>query len=696
MGSSSRSAASGWRRRSTASCCARRVTSVATRSAAAQRAPASVAGPRLSSSDRPGGRWQPARRRDDGECTWDDRSGDRGLPVPGRPFRPPATGQPGIDRVIGVDVVPPPHAIGDAEFVRADIRNPMIGKIIAQADVDTVAHMNVIATPISAGGRVSQKEINVIGTMQLLAACQKAPGIRRLVVKSSAAVYGSSPRDPAMFTEDMGPKALPRAGFGKDSVEVEGYVRGFSRRRPDVEISMLRLANVIGPGISTTLTDYFCLPVDPGAVRLRRPPAVRARGRLAAGDAAGDDRPPGRHRQRRRRRRHHRPAGRAPGRPARRCPSRWRPPGCSASSSGAPGSPTSPHDQMQYLAFGRGMDTTRMRQVAAPRAGVHHARGLRGLRRPGRHRTAGPGGARQPRPTASPARPPAPGPRRCPRRGAPDGRSGRRADPRRCGRGRGPAPGAAAGRARRRRRAGQRGARPAPPYAAAQRPGRRGPRCRRRRYWRPRAPPAPPGGARLRPGRHAAVGRPRRDAARRRPPAPAGAARPAVRLGKAAPASGPRPPARAPAGRAARAAPPVRAAATGPDRGAQPTSPSRRPDACRPARRGAAPALRPRGARPRRASPCCGCRRRGLRLSGRTSSARSRHPRLPAPPAVRRLHRRRVRLRRGLHRARLPAAAAPALPLVVPRRGPRHREHPRSRAARWSWPTTPARSRWTR
>jgi len=173
------------------------------------------------------------------------------------------TAQPGIERVIGIDVVPPPHDIGDAEFVRADIRNPMIARIISQAQVDTVVHMNVIATPLSAGGRVSQKDINVIGTMQLLAACQKAPSIRRLVVKSSAAVYGSSPRDPAMFAEDMGPKALPRAGFGKDSVEVEGYVRGFSRRRADVEISMLRMASIVGPGLRTGLSDYLTLPVVP-------------------------------------------------------------------------------------------------------------------------------------------------------------------------------------------------------------------------------------------------------------------------------------------------------------------------------------------------------------------------------------------------------------------------------------------------
>lgn len=173
------------------------------------------------------------------------------------------TADPAVSQVIGVDVVPPPHDIGDADFVRADIRNPVIAKVIARANVDTVVHMNVIATPTSAGGRVSMKEINVIGTMQLLAACQKAPSVRRLVVKSTAGVYGSSSRDPALFTEDTGAKALPRSGWGKDSVEVEGYVRGFSRRRPDVDVVTLRLANFIGPGVRTALTDYFSLPVIP-------------------------------------------------------------------------------------------------------------------------------------------------------------------------------------------------------------------------------------------------------------------------------------------------------------------------------------------------------------------------------------------------------------------------------------------------
>jgi UDP-glucose 4-epimerase len=172
-----------------------------------------------------------------------------------------------IDRVIGVDTVPPARdlrtALGRTEFVRADIRNPLIAKVITTAQVDTVVHLNITAMPRSAGGRASMKEMNVIGTMQLLAACQKSASLQRLVVKSSTAVYGSSARDPALFTEDMEPKRLPRSGFAKDAVEVEGYVRGFARRRPDVSVGVLRFTDVIGPGADSLLLRYLRLPVVP-------------------------------------------------------------------------------------------------------------------------------------------------------------------------------------------------------------------------------------------------------------------------------------------------------------------------------------------------------------------------------------------------------------------------------------------------
>ena len=172
-----------------------------------------------------------------------------------------------IERVLGVDTIAPDvetaERIGRTEFVRADIRNPLIAKIIADAGVDTVVHMSVLANPAGPGGRASMKELNVIGSMQLLAACQKAPTVRKLVVRSSTTVYGASPRDPAVFTEDIQAKQSPPSGYAKDASEVEGYVRGFARRRPDVIVTTLRLASMLSPQIDTPLTRYFALPVVP-------------------------------------------------------------------------------------------------------------------------------------------------------------------------------------------------------------------------------------------------------------------------------------------------------------------------------------------------------------------------------------------------------------------------------------------------
>src|SRR5690349_12893345 len=170
---------------------------------------------------------------------------------------------PSVARVIGVDVVPPRGDVGDVSFVRADIRNPVIAKVIAKENVDTVVHMSVISTPGSAGGRGMMKELNVIGTMQLLAACQKAPSVEHLVVKSTTTMYGASSRDPAMFTEDMQPRRAPGSGYAKDVAEIESYVRGFARRRPDVRVTTLRCANVIGAHVVSPLTSYFRLPVVP-------------------------------------------------------------------------------------------------------------------------------------------------------------------------------------------------------------------------------------------------------------------------------------------------------------------------------------------------------------------------------------------------------------------------------------------------
>ncbi len=200
---------------------------------------------------------------------------------------------PGVARVIGVDAtLPEPAArtrMGGAEFARADIRNPLISRVLEAAGVDTVVHASASATPASAQARTLAKEMNVLGTMQLLAACQRYPGVRSLIVRSTTAVYGQSSKDPAICTEATEPRSVPGRGPARDAIDIEGYVRGFARRRPDVRVAVPRLAEIVGPTVQTPLTRYFSLtPVVPTVLghdvrlqlrpRVRRRPAARAPG----------------------------------------------------------------------------------------------------------------------------------------------------------------------------------------------------------------------------------------------------------------------------------------------------------------------------------------------------------------------------------------------------------------------------------
>ena len=89
--------------------------------------------------------------------------------------------------------------------------------------------------------------------------------MRRVVLKSTSEVYGSNPHDPVVHTEDGSSRRPPREGFARDSVDIEGYARGLGRRRPDIAVTILRLANMIGPAMDTALARYLAGPVVPTA-----------------------------------------------------------------------------------------------------------------------------------------------------------------------------------------------------------------------------------------------------------------------------------------------------------------------------------------------------------------------------------------------------------------------------------------------
>ena len=171
-----------------------------------------------------------------------------------------------ITEIIGVDDREPSVPLERTEFVRADLRDPLVSRIVATTAVDTVVHTATLAGPGAAGGRTRMKERNVIGAMQLLAACQQSPDVRSFVLKSSTAVYGSDHADPALFREEQTPTPPPSSGFAADAAEIEGYARAFARRRSDATVTILRFANFLGGQMDSVLGSFFALPVVPSVL----------------------------------------------------------------------------------------------------------------------------------------------------------------------------------------------------------------------------------------------------------------------------------------------------------------------------------------------------------------------------------------------------------------------------------------------
>lgn len=170
---------------------------------------------------------------------------------------------PEFEYVAGLDTRRPSTDLGRTEFIDADIRDPAIAGIVPAAAVDTVVHNQIVRRPGRGMSSATMHDVNVIGSLQLLTACENTPEIRNIVVRGSAGVYGSEPQAPQFFTEDMARLYPLRTRFQRDVAEIENLFATFARRHPDVVCTMLRYQPAIGPSLDTQVARYLSLPVAP-------------------------------------------------------------------------------------------------------------------------------------------------------------------------------------------------------------------------------------------------------------------------------------------------------------------------------------------------------------------------------------------------------------------------------------------------
>ena len=168
-----------------------------------------------------------------------------------------------VDHVVGLDTRPPRARLKRTEVIDADIRDPRIAALLAPTRVDTVVHEQIVRQPGAAMSARTMHDVNVIGTLQLLAACEKADSIQTFVVRGSAGIYGSEPNAPQFFTEDMARLFPLRTRFQRDVGEIESYFQTYARRHPGVTCTMLRYQPALGAGVGTQVSRYLTMPVVP-------------------------------------------------------------------------------------------------------------------------------------------------------------------------------------------------------------------------------------------------------------------------------------------------------------------------------------------------------------------------------------------------------------------------------------------------
>ena len=169
-----------------------------------------------------------------------------------------------VEAIVGVSPDDPTCELHRTEFVRVGTQHALLRRIVRAAEIDTVVDTRLIVDTAGATPRAAHEQ-NVIGTMNVLAACG-GPGspVRKVVFKSSAHYYGCHQDDPSFFTEDMARPHPPRTRLESDIVEADDAVSGFARRNPGVTVSTLRFCNGLGPDIRTTHTALRTLPAVPG------------------------------------------------------------------------------------------------------------------------------------------------------------------------------------------------------------------------------------------------------------------------------------------------------------------------------------------------------------------------------------------------------------------------------------------------
>ena len=132
-----------------------------------------------------------------------------------------------------------------------DLNKRVFEDLFRRYQFDGVIHMGRIMS--SQLTRMRRYNANVLGTQKLLDLSHKY-GIKRVVVLSTFHVYGAVAYNPALIDEAAPLKSAGLSADLIDSVELENLANIYLWRYPELNITILRPCNIVGPGVRNTIS----------------------------------------------------------------------------------------------------------------------------------------------------------------------------------------------------------------------------------------------------------------------------------------------------------------------------------------------------------------------------------------------------------------------------------------------------------
>jgi len=154
-------------------------------------------------------------------------------------------------QIVAVDFRELTYHSDDIPSYKLDFNKRVFEDLFKTYEFDSVIHLGRISS--SEETRLRRYNANVLGTQKLLDLSHKY-GIGNVIVLSTYHVYGASAYNPALIDETAPLKAAELTMDLVDSVELENLANIYLWRYPDLNITILRPCNIVGPGVKNTIS----------------------------------------------------------------------------------------------------------------------------------------------------------------------------------------------------------------------------------------------------------------------------------------------------------------------------------------------------------------------------------------------------------------------------------------------------------